>query len=788
MTADAEELDLSRIRYRRGFLLTLAPHEAPMPHWSSLALPGAHLSYDSDLRFAFVQHAGHWLCLLGDAADVAQQQSDPRTLATSLLDALHRGREHFYEALDNVAGRFVVIDGNPQEVWLQTDATAARSAFHSIDVTGVAGSDLRLVAGQIDAKPGVLDRTVLKELGLRRPPGRLTSYDGLVALTPNLELELHTGSLRRVWPRQEITTMLPADSATAMVEPLQTHAQVLTATKPVYAPVRADVFSRALLGALRSTGTTFINYTLDFEPHLSKGVTNADHEVTKALAERTGIGVDVVSVPGPPPQEFRHAVNHNLSESVGLAPYAPYAAQLQPGSTWIRSDTFLLGRPLFKYKWADRQRFDVARMSAAVRSPGKPQPAVDTAFDDFAQASGYFDAVDMAYNPYDLLACEFRIGRRTSAELIADDSVYAPVQLGNTQCVLQSLISVATEFKRTGRVHTLLIEQTWPRLLEVPIGRAPKPDDDAWTLHRSAIRPMPETQPLPETDGHTGLPAQLHASVEDFDIPFSPGMTQHRIPLTPNDSRGEAFTQLFGPLDLEMLLDERSGDALVVVLHGATDRGKYTYPRFEWMQTLTGFSHGSVMWLADPTLRLATNLALGWYVGPPMIDVPRAAAKVVRTTAKAVGASKVIFVGSSGGGFAALAMSRHVQNSTAVAFSPQTDIRAYHVRSHVHRMLATAFPGYPSDAIAAAFGDRIRLIEPYAGPTPNGFRYVQNAGDPEHVEHHLTPFARACGLDPVGDTSPDGTRTIITRPYADGHRPPSSKLFLREITAAIERS
>src|SRR5699024_3361956 len=153
---------------------------------------------------------------------------------------------------------------------------------------------------------------------------------------------------------------------------------------------------------------------------------------------------------------------------------------------------------------------------------------------------------------------------------------FAPVPLGNARCVLQSLISVPTEFQRTGRVLNLLIERTWPRLLEVPIGRGPKPDDDARTLHRSALRPLPETQPLPQTAGHPGPPAQLHASVEDFDIPFAPRMTQHRIPLTPNDSRGEAFTQLFGPLDLEMLLDERSGDALVVVLHGATDRGKYT--------------------------------------------------------------------------------------------------------------------------------------------------------------------------------------------------------------------
>src|SRR5699024_12579722 len=113
---------------------------------------------------------------------------------------------------------------------------------------------------------------------------------------------------------------------------------------------RPDEFILSLLWALRSTGTWFINYVLYFDPHLSYVVTHADHEVIKALAERTGIGVDVVSVPGPPPQEFRHAVNHNLSESVGLAPYAPYAAQLQPGSTWIRSDTFLLGRPLLKYK------------------------------------------------------------------------------------------------------------------------------------------------------------------------------------------------------------------------------------------------------------------------------------------------------------------------------------------------------------------------------------------------------------------------------------------------------
>lgn len=127
------------------------------------------------------------------------------------------------------------------------------------------------------------------------------------------------------------------------------------------------------------------------------------------------------------------------------------------------------------------------------------------------------------------------------------------------------------------------------------------------------------------------------------------------------------------PLDA-LLVRGLVEDTLIVSLHGYTDRKKYIPPRFERLASLSTLErHG--LYLADPTIRLSPKLSLGWYVGDETYDPTPDLADLINSIARHLEVERVLLTGSSGGGFASMALAPRVENATALVFSPQTRIR-----------------------------------------------------------------------------------------------------------------
>ena len=94
---------------------------------------------------------------------------------------------------------------------------------------------------------------------------------------------------------------------------------------------------------------------------------------------------------------------------------------------------------------------------------------------------------------------------------------------------------------------------------------------------------------------------------------------------------------------LDALLVNKGSDTLVVSLHGALNRQRFTLPRYERLRTLTAYSVSS-MYFTDPTLYLDDQLQLGWYTGWKGQDVQAHIAEWIIAAQKAVSASKVIIL------------------------------------------------------------------------------------------------------------------------------------------------
>jgi len=758
--------------YRRGFLLTTTPHDPPRPGWQQRDLPGVHLSHDHQLPYAFAGDGNRWVCLLGEVADLVTETGDIDAIAADLVAAIGTDRARFYEALDALAGRFLVVDGGrgnaDNGIRVQTDATAARSAFHTHTGPRVAvSSHVDLLADQTGATadPTLAD-DVLRELSLTSLPGRATGYHGLVALVPNTELDLGSGEVRRVWPRGEPSQRSASDVAERVTPLLRWHAGHLLRAAPVYAQLSAGAPSRVVLALADALQAPLTLLTVE----RPGGVDQVDVEVARALAAMASLEHRVLKSEDP--------------EADPADVVAALGNQEEAGRRLLRSDALGLGRAFFRRPWAQRQQFSEGILARAVGATPGEHPAVDDAFADYAQATDLSAAVDAGYKPFDLLAWEHRLGTAATRALLAQDDVVDPVPIGNARAVIEPLLSMSGENRQSGRALFHIIDRLAPELLRLPVDEAPDRRTDARHVRRSLLRETPELTAAPPLD-EEAVPSQEHPDVEDIELEFAPGLSRHRIRLPANDPRGTQVAELFGDLALEARINERGGDVLLVVLHGAMNRSKTAYPHFSLPVHMSTFGQGSVLWLADPTVQLMRALSTGWYLGPAMTDVAQHCARTAESVAAQLGASRVVFLGWSSGGFGALSMSRYLPGSAAVAFSPHVDV-AVGRRLGVNRLLDSAFPGIPSHEVFETFADRTDLTRAYSAPTENLVRVVQNSYDVDTMRNHLPRLTKALGLEPAGGSSADGSRSLVYDEWRGIYAVPPLALLWRHVEQAID--
>ena len=233
-----------------------------------------------------------------------------------------------------------------------------------------------------------------------------------------------------------------------------------------------------------------------------------------------------------------------------------------------------------------------------------------------------------------------------------------------------------------------------------------------------------------------------------------------------------------GPLDIVALYAPKVSKTLIVTFHGSLQRSKYQLPRFEWRKSLASID-AAQLFVADSSLNLSDGIPLAWYIGNEAQDLTSDVAELIKEIAAAAGYERILLTGSSGGGFAALAVSRQISGSLAVCFSPQTRVGDYE-RTAVNIFSRVCFPGFDTyDSIEEGNRARLDLRHLYATTRDRNFVwYVQNTRDGSHFEKHYTPFAEARGVDPaLGGRDASGRIEFVPQELQEGHEPPSRGRF-----------
>lgn len=203
-----------------------------------------------------------------------------------------------------------------------------------------------------------------------------------------------------------------------------------------------------------------------------------------------------------------------------------------------------------------------------------------------------------------------------------------------------------------------------------------------------------------------------------------------------------------GTEETDFLLRHRPGaDALVVVFGGAlggTTRREARPPFFSGLGVTAGLN-ASLLAVSDPTLHLAPDIRIGWYAGSRHLDVMALCRHVVRRVAEGTGAPRILFLGGSAGGHAALNIALDFPGSLALVLNPQTDVGRYYA-GHTGRYARTAFglDTYAAIPPAVVEARRLDLLPHHDRPLRHRVVFLQNRTDP-HLRRHALPLLRVVG-------------------------------------------
>lgn len=239
--------------------------------------------------------------------------------------------------------------------------------------------------------------------------------------------------------------------------------------------------------------------------------------------------------------------------------------------------------------------------------------------------------------------------------------------------------------------------------------------------------------------------------------------------------------------DFPCLYYPGADDALFVMMPSAVERSKIVLPAFNrWTWAAQGVFPGHTLCIGDPTLELDDEMCLGWCLGSRNDCAADQLVEFITkfAAAKGIPAEKIVFWGSSAGGFAALALASRVPGSTAVAINAQTDALAYDMAYQVGLVRKFCFDDQTEEQIRAQYAHRVDMRVQWADAGTSRAILVQNELDVHHYDVHFKPFWTALGGTVQHGISTAGVHKAWVYTNANGHGPESPDMA-REIIGML---
>ncbi|WP_114558988.1 hypothetical protein [Desertihabitans aurantiacus] len=462
--------DQRHLLYARGYLLTRTPVDLDLgEHWGRLRFGDRHLTWDRRTPLVLAEHQQVTVLLLGRVVHPRRGTADPAVVAEHLVRARARGREAYARELDEVVGRYVVLDRGPEGTTLQTDAAAMRSCYHDATAS-VLASHSRLAAETVgDPRPSRFPVDWLRRTRALTYPGRYTDFAGIHLLTPSTELRLEDARISRTGPLP-VTELVSASLAAKRLLPrLQDQLTLLAEGAPPLISLTGGLDSRTTLALSRPIADRAEYFTF-VRPYLGEADDSvADLRTARELAATFGLHHTTVPVEGPlVPGPLASVMGRNIARQHGRSVSAAYREVLPPDRVHVRSNLYEVGRAVYLRRgYTGELTPQVMAETLVARGSEPPEPAVVEAFEEWVDATSF--AAPEGVDAYDMFYWEHRMAAWLNSHLTESDIAHDTHILVNSRAIFRHLLSVSQGQRRWGKVFDHLVRLSWPEVYDIPV-------------------------------------------------------------------------------------------------------------------------------------------------------------------------------------------------------------------------------------------------------------------------------------------------------------------------------
>ena len=464
------QLNYEDLLYKRGYVITDAKLGSLPKGWIEKKLVDYILYYDPLNDVDYHVDGDYWVLLLGTAIDIDNNTNNKNFICKNLLSNLRNSEDNFFDYIDSISGRYVIMYRYKGTTKVLSDATGMKSIIYSTSRTIIA-SHINLVKEITNAEKSemIKDRWIKEYSGFHFP-GHFTPYEDIYFLTPNTFLDIEEKKVERFYPRKPLKTKDSLKVAKEITELVKGQMKVLSKDNEEFIfSLTAGIDSRTTLALFKD----FISNTRLFTYYkVSKRYPNGiksleiDRKIVGEMVNNLNFNHSFI----PLMEDERSNDFNNFSKIMKQNTLLPHSYKLAkcyidnlPKETLhIRSNILEIGRSFYR---------GVVDLPEGVSAESLTKCYSPKAVEDkeiLAIFASYYNIMQMEniynYDPYDIFYWEYRMGVWHSQVLLESDVAHDTFIPFNCRRILELLLSVPDQDKQKNTVFKTIIDINWPVL------------------------------------------------------------------------------------------------------------------------------------------------------------------------------------------------------------------------------------------------------------------------------------------------------------------------------------
>lgn len=453
----------------RGYIFSHSPVNIPSNYTSHILPNGDFFGYDKN-EDLFIETTrkdisySNWVVIYGEAIDLKSPLKKGQEIARDLADSLMQAELHFFDHLDYIGGRYIIIYCHNGNIKVLNDAAGLKTVFYSTCFNYIS-SHVELIKENLNDCGYSEVYEFRKELA-NGYPGIETPYKNIKILTPNTLISKPSNKVIRYFPREDLERGEVDEVVDSVYNYLKSYLKGLLNRGKLAISLTAGRDSRVTLAVAKGLYDDIKFFTYSGRP-----AHEIDVEVAKIIAIRLGLNHIIIdkNLDDDEKENFK-LMNRVLSKNT----YYNHSRQLaykyhqnfNSKITHIRSNLAEIG--ISWYQQGGRKNFNsIDEFTSIYRKGREDNETIAKAFRHFAETV----EIDKIYNydTYDMLYWEHRMGVWVSLVLIESDVAFDTHILFNARCILKSLMSVDFETRINSVVFNTLIDRYINELDDIPI-------------------------------------------------------------------------------------------------------------------------------------------------------------------------------------------------------------------------------------------------------------------------------------------------------------------------------